>query len=140
MTRSPTDPARPTSSEADAPDTPDTPTRPGDAYVQSFARGLAVIRSFDASRPAQTLTEVAAASGLTRAGARRILLTLQALGYVEDASKVDKTKFPAYKPGAHCATCNFFQGKAADAYAPCQIFPGKAVAAKGWCASHSPKA
>jgi High potential iron-sulfur protein len=66
--------------------------------------------------------------------------TAKALGYVEDASKVDKTKFPAYKPGAHCATCNFFQGKAADAYAPCQIFPGKAVASKGWCASHSPKA
>jgi hypothetical protein len=66
--------------------------------------------------------------------------TAKALGYVEDASKVDKTKFPAYKPGAHCANCNFFQGKASDAYAPCQIFPGKAVAAKGWCASHSPKA
>jgi hypothetical protein len=66
--------------------------------------------------------------------------TAKALGYTEDASKVDKTKFPALKPGAHCATCNFFQGKAADAYAPCQIFPGKAVAAKGWCASHSPKA
>jgi len=61
----------------------DTQTRPGDAYVQSFARGLAVIRSFDANRPAQTLTDVAAATGLTRAGARRILLTLQALGYVE---------------------------------------------------------
>lgn len=66
--------------------------------------------------------------------------TAKALGYVEDASKVDKSKFPAYKPGAHCATCNFFQGKAADAYAPCQIFPGKQVASKGWCASHSPKA
>jgi hypothetical protein len=66
--------------------------------------------------------------------------TAKALGYTEDASKVDKTKFPAFKPGAHCATCNFFQGKAADAYGPCQIFPGKAVAAKGWCASHSPKA
>ena len=66
--------------------------------------------------------------------------TAKALGYTEDASKVDKTKFPAFKPGAHCATCNFFQGKATDAYAPCQIFPGKAVAAKGWCASHSPKA
>jgi IclR family transcriptional regulator, pca regulon regulatory protein len=64
--------------ETDAPD-----TRPGDAYVQSFARGLAVIRSFDATRPAQTLTDVAAATGLTRAGARRILLTLQSLGYVE---------------------------------------------------------
>jgi High potential iron-sulfur protein len=66
--------------------------------------------------------------------------TAQALGYTEDASKVDKSKFTAYKPGAHCATCNFFQGKASDSYGPCQIFPGKAVAAAGWCASHSPKA
>ncbi|MCC8394719.1 IclR family transcriptional regulator [Paraburkholderia sp. MMS20-SJTR3] len=59
------------------------PEKPGDSYVQSFARGLAVIRAFDASRPEQTLTDVAAATGLTRAGARRILLTLQTLGYVE---------------------------------------------------------
>jgi hypothetical protein len=66
--------------------------------------------------------------------------TAKALGYVEDASKVDKTKFPSYKAGAHCATCNFFQGKPNDPYGPCQIFPGKAAAAKGWCASHSPKA
>lgn len=66
--------------------------------------------------------------------------TAKALGYVEDAGKVDKTKFPAFKPGAHCATCNFFQGKPADAYGPCQIFPGKSVAGNGWCASHSPKA
>jgi IclR family pca regulon transcriptional regulator len=57
--------------------------KPGDTYVQSFARGLQVIRSFNAAQPAQTLTEVAGATGLTRAGARRILLTLQALGYVE---------------------------------------------------------
>ncbi len=56
--------------------------RPGDGYVQSFARGLAVIRAFTAERPAMTLSEVAAATGLTRAGARRILLTLQQLGYV----------------------------------------------------------
>ena len=59
------------------------PPRPGDGYVQSFARGLEVIRSFSAQAPHQTLSEVAARSGLTRAGARRILLTLQALGYVE---------------------------------------------------------
>ncbi|MCZ4316405.1 helix-turn-helix domain-containing protein [Comamonadaceae bacterium G21597-S1] len=56
--------------------------RPGDGYVQSFARGLEVIRSFSASAPNQTLSEVAARSGLSRAGARRILLTLEALGYV----------------------------------------------------------
>lgn len=59
--------------------------RPGDTYVQSFARGLEVIRSFSADRPVQTLSEVAAQTGLTRAGARRILLTLQTLGYVECA-------------------------------------------------------
>ncbi|NYT25677.1 helix-turn-helix domain-containing protein [Alcaligenaceae bacterium] len=61
-----------------------TETRvPGDGYVQSFARGLAVIRSFSAEAPSQTMTEVAQRTGLTRAGARRILHTLHALGYVE---------------------------------------------------------
>ena len=57
--------------------------KPGDSYVQSFARGLAVLRSFGAGASAQTLTEVADRAGLTRAGARRILLTLLHLGYVE---------------------------------------------------------
>lgn len=56
--------------------------RPGDGYVQSFARGLAVIRAFNGDRPTMTLSEVADAAGLTRAGARRILLTLVQLGYV----------------------------------------------------------
>ncbi|MBL8384363.1 MAG: helix-turn-helix domain-containing protein [Burkholderiales bacterium] len=58
------------------------PPAPSDSYVQSFARGLAVIRAFAADAPSQTLSEVAARTGLDRAGARRILLTLQALGYV----------------------------------------------------------
>lgn len=56
--------------------------RPNDSYVQSFARGLAVIRSFGPDRREMTLSEVAEQVGLTRAGARRILLTLQTLGYV----------------------------------------------------------
>jgi IclR family pca regulon transcriptional regulator len=62
--------------------------QPGDSYVQSFARGLEVIRTFNAQAPQQTLTEVAQRSGLTRAGARRILLTLQALGYVHTDGKL----------------------------------------------------
>src|SRR5450830_1728471 len=62
--------------------------KPGDGYVQSFARGLEVIRSFSASAPRQTLTEVAGRSGLSRAGARRILLTLEALGYVHSDGKL----------------------------------------------------
>ena len=61
--------------------------KPSDSYVQSFARGLEVIRSFSARSPVQTLSEVAAQTGLTRAGARRILLTLQTLGYVEAEGK-----------------------------------------------------
>lgn len=68
-------------------ETPTADLRPGDAYVQSFARGLEVIRSFSAAAPRQTLTEVAGRTGLTRAGARRILLTLQTLGYVESDGK-----------------------------------------------------
>lgn len=60
----------------------DPSLKPGDSYVQSFARGLSVIRAFGADAPRQTLTEVAKRCGLTRAGARRILLTLQTLGYV----------------------------------------------------------
>jgi IclR family transcriptional regulator, pca regulon regulatory protein len=62
--------------------------KPGDGYVQSFARGLQVIRSFSASAPSQTLSQVAARAGLSRAGARRILLTLEALGYVHSDGKL----------------------------------------------------
>ena len=61
---------------------------PGDSYVQSFARGLAVIRTFSAQSPSQTLSEVAGRAQLTRAGARRILLTLQTLGYVQSDGKL----------------------------------------------------
>ncbi|MFN7725369.1 MAG: IclR family transcriptional regulator [Rubrivivax sp.] len=66
-----------------APTAADSTPLPGDAYVQSFARGLAVIRSFSSQHPSQTLADVARQTGLTRAGARRILLTLQHLGYVQ---------------------------------------------------------
>jgi len=62
--------------------------KPGDSYVQSFARGLAVIRAFSAEAPRQTLTEVAKRCGLTRAGARRILLTLETLGYVKSDGRL----------------------------------------------------
>jgi len=50
--------------------------------VQSLERGLAVIRAFDADHPELTLSEVAVRTGVTRAVARRFLLTLASLGYV----------------------------------------------------------
>ena len=51
-------------------------------YVQSLARGLSVLRSFDQHHDAMTLSELAARSGLSRAAARRSLLTFQHEGYV----------------------------------------------------------
>lgn len=57
------------------------PARDSD-FVQSLDRGLAVIRAFGPDRERLSLSEVARATGLTRAAARRFLLTLVKLGYV----------------------------------------------------------
>jgi IclR family pca regulon transcriptional regulator len=54
----------------------------GAHFVQSLERGLAVIRAFSAETPELTLSEVARETGLTRAAARRFLMTLADLGYV----------------------------------------------------------
>ena len=51
-------------------------------HVQSLERGLSVIRCFDTDHARLTLTDVANRTGLTRATARRLLLTLESLGYV----------------------------------------------------------
>lgn len=51
-------------------------------FVQSLAKGLSVLDCFDADHQRRTLSSVAAATGLTRASARRFLLTLVDLGYV----------------------------------------------------------
>lgn len=58
------------------------PTGASTDYVQSLARGLSVLRAFDAENPRRTLSDVARATDLTRATARRFLLTLAELGYV----------------------------------------------------------
>lgn len=61
----------------------------------------------------------------------------QALGYKEDATKVDKVKFPNYTAGQNCGNCSLFQGKASDTYGGCTLFGDKQVAARGWCNSYS---
>ena len=61
-------------------------------YVSSLARGLEVLRAFNRTRRKMTLSEVAAETGNTRAGARRILLTLVREGYaVADGKLFDLT-------------------------------------------------
>lgn len=59
-----------------------TQTRPAE-FVQSLQRGLDVIKAFSREEPQLTLSEIAARTGLTRAAARRFLITLRDLGYVD---------------------------------------------------------
>jgi len=60
-----------------------TPTRSGKdrEYVAGLEKGLAVIEAFGLRHPRLTLSEAAQMTGLTRASARRCLLTLTKLGY-----------------------------------------------------------
>lgn len=51
--------------------------------VQALERGLAVLQVFDREHPALTLSDVARRADVTRATARRILLTLERLGHVK---------------------------------------------------------
>ena len=64
----------------------------------------------------------------------------QALGYMHDATKVDKAKFKNYQPGQTCANCQQYQGKPKDEWGGCTIFAGKQVNAKGWCSAWVKKA
>lgn len=78
----------------------------GPEYVQSLERGLNVLRAFDHNHPSMTLTEVATRTGMSRAAARRFLLTLEHLGYLRMAGrsfslrpKVLEFGYPYYSSG-----------------------------------------
>lgn len=55
-------------------------------YIQSIERGFAVLLAFDETRTNPTLAEIASETGLSRPAVRRILLTLQRLGYVHGSN------------------------------------------------------
>jgi len=63
--------------------TSETVAAPGH-FVQSLSRGLSVIRALNRPEP-MTLSDVARASKLSRASARRFVLTLEELGYVQQS-------------------------------------------------------
>lgn len=56
-------------------------------FVQSLARGLSVIRSFDAQNPVMNLSEIAKRTDISPAAARRFLKTLMILGYVSQRGR-----------------------------------------------------
>jgi IclR family transcriptional regulator, pca regulon regulatory protein len=65
-------------------------------FIEAIARGLDVIRAFKSGQPVMSLASVAAASALPRPTARRILLTLEQLGYVRQAGGQ-----PGLSPGGY---------------------------------------
>jgi IclR family pca regulon transcriptional regulator len=61
-------------------------------FVGSLANGLAILTSFDAEHPTLTISQAASLTGLTRASARRALLTLSDLGFLsQDGSAFSLT-------------------------------------------------
>ena len=52
-------------------------------FIGSLAKGLSVIEAFSLEKPRLSISDVAAATGLDRATARRCLLTISELGYAE---------------------------------------------------------
>ncbi|HEU5389082.1 MAG TPA: IclR family transcriptional regulator C-terminal domain-containing protein [Streptosporangiaceae bacterium] len=54
----------------------------GPDFVEALARGLDILAAFGADHRGMSLSEVAGAAGLARPTARRLLLTLEELGYV----------------------------------------------------------
>lgn len=78
--------------------TEDEPDRP-EEFVQSLARGLSVIRAFSAEQPALTLSDVARSTGLSRAAARRFLLTLESLGYIGSDGRLFHLRLPVLDLG-----------------------------------------
>ena len=73
---------------AEAPETERTANGERQQSLQSLERGMAVIQVFSRERPALTLSEVANLTGITRATARRILLTLEKLGHVRSDGRL----------------------------------------------------
>ncbi|MGH8455148.1 MAG: high-potential iron-sulfur protein [Nevskiales bacterium] len=66
--------------------------------------------------------------------------TAKALGYTENAAKIDPAKEPTYKQGTKCSSCSLYQSaQAQKGYAPCGAFPGKTVNANGWCRAFAAK-
>lgn len=60
----------------------------GPDFIEALARGLDVLCCFSADHPQMSLTQVAQAAGLARPTARRVLLTLEEIGYVRASNGV----------------------------------------------------
>jgi hypothetical protein len=105
--------------------------------VKRVAR-RALIKAAVTGAVALPLLGLATGSGALAADAALVPLkpddpTAKALGYSEDATKVDLKANPAHKPDQSCSGCVQYKGKPGDARGGCNLFAGKSVNSKGWC-------
>jgi IclR family pca regulon transcriptional regulator len=68
-------------------------------FMLSLARGLRVIESFEGHSEGRTIVEISNSTGLSRAAIRRILLTLEVLGYVERSRQVCRLRTQVLRLG-----------------------------------------
>jgi len=68
-------------------------------FVLSLARGLRVIESFEGYLHGRSIVEIAQSTHLSRASIRRILLTLELLGYVDRSRQVYRLKTQVLRLG-----------------------------------------
>jgi len=68
-------------------------------FVLSLARGLKVIEAFEGHTEGQSVADVARSTGLSRAAVRRLLMTLEVLGYAESNGRVYRLKTRVLKLG-----------------------------------------
>ena len=83
------------------------------------------------------LLRVGTAAGQNATPAARPLLSptepaAVAIGYIENAGRVDAGKYPTFRRGQSCATCALIEFGTARARG-CEIVPGRVVLATGWC-------
>jgi len=55
------------------------------------------------------------------------------LGFVNDATQVDRVANPKFSADQKCSNCEQFQGRPNDSRGGCVVLPGKSVPAAGWC-------
>lgn len=75
--------ARKTSAPASAGSDAERPAKSDRLYVEALARGLRVLEAFAETPTAMSLSEIAAASGLDKSAAQRLVHTLVKTGYLE---------------------------------------------------------
>ncbi|HYA24641.1 MAG TPA: IclR family transcriptional regulator C-terminal domain-containing protein [Terriglobales bacterium] len=68
-------------------------------FVLSLARGLKVIETFEGHTEGRSVADVARQTGLSRAAVRRLLMTLELLGYAESSGRIYRLNTRVLKLG-----------------------------------------